>query len=115
MIAVATITVLPRHHWVVLELVEPSTDQRVAALNFVVQESEWQITIHGFNPKRESAELNCERVEIHCVDATLYHMPTQARLKSGFEIRAVRCARYLLLAQSLGWVVAAGSYSKHPN
>ena len=55
---VAPFAVLPRHSRVVPELIKPSTNQRVAALDLVVEKTEGQIAFHCFNPQRQAAKLH---------------------------------------------------------
>ena len=73
-----------------LELVEPSADQRIAALDLVVQEPERQLTVHGLDPEREPAELDRQRIQVDRVDATLDYVPTQAGLEARLEVVVVR-------------------------
>ena len=55
-VPVAALAVLPGHHGVVPELVEPGADEGVAALDLVVEEAEGQSTVHGLDPQRQAAQ-----------------------------------------------------------
>ena len=64
----------------------------------------------------KTAELDGERVEVDRVDAALDHMASQAGLEEGFEVRVVRGAGYLLVAEPLAFVsLAVVFHSEHPD
>ena len=50
-------------------------DQRVAALDVVVQEAEGLVSHAGVDPQRNLAQLNGHRVEVHGVHAVGQHIP----------------------------------------
>ena len=91
-VLVAALPVLPSHHWVVLKLIEPRTDQGVAALDLVIQESERQRAVHGLDPERQAAQLDGQGIEVDGVDATLHHVATQDCLEARLEVVVVRSA-----------------------
>ena len=99
-VLVTTFAVLPGHDGVVLELVEPRADKRVAALDLVVQEAEWQLPIHGLDPERQPAQLDGERIEVNGVDAALDHVAAQHRLEPRLEVGVVRRAGDQFVAQA---------------
>ena len=70
-----------------LELVEPRTDQRVAAFDFVVQEAERQRPVHRLDPERQPAELDGQRIEVDSVDAPFHDVTAQDRLEGGARSR----------------------------
>src|SRR5215471_1261134 len=74
---IAAFAVLPRHHWILLERVEPRADEAVAALDLVVEEREREVPIHRLDPERETAQLYCERVEVHAIDAALHDVAAE--------------------------------------
>ena len=82
---VARFAVLPGHHGVVLERVEPGAHQAVAALDLVVEERERQVAVHRLDPERQPAQLHRERVEIHAVDAALDDVTAEDGLEPGLE------------------------------
>ena len=85
---VAALAVLPRHHRVVLERVEPGADKAVAALDLVVEERERQVAVHRLDPERQAAELHRQRVEVHAVDAALDDVAAE----DGLEPRLEECS-----------------------
>ena len=85
-VPVAALPVLPRHRRVVAELVEPRADERVAALDLVVEEAERQVAVHRLNPERQPAELHRQRIEVHGVDAPLHHVAAQHGAEARLEI-----------------------------
>ena len=91
-VLVAAFAMLPRHRRIVGELVEPSADQRVAALHLVVEEAERQGAVHRFYPQRKAAQLHGQRVRVHGVDAALHHMTAQHRGQARLELVLIRAA-----------------------
>jgi len=83
---VAALAVLERHDGVVAERVEPRAHKRVAALDLVVEEREWQLTVHRLDPQGQARELDGERVEVHAVDAALHHVAPQQCLEARLEL-----------------------------
>ena len=99
-VLVAALPVLPRHHRVVPELVEPRADEGIAALHLVVQEAEREGPIHGLDPERQATELDRKRIEVHGVDAALHHVPAEHRLQARLEALVVRRAGDQLVAEA---------------
>ena len=60
---IAAVT-FPGHGGVVLETVEPASDERVAGLHFVIEEAKGQTRVHSLDPEGETAELDGKLVEI---------------------------------------------------
>ena len=101
-VPVAAVAVLPGHRRVVLELIEPRAEQRVAALDLVVEEAERQRAVHGFDPQRQPAQLDGQRIEVDGVDAALHHVAAQHRLEARLEVVVLRPAGDQLVDQPLG-------------
>ena len=74
------------------ELVEPGADQRIAALDLVVEEAERKRAVHRLDPQRQAAKLHRERIEVHGVDAALHHVAAQHRLEARLEAVVIRRA-----------------------
>ena len=64
-------------HGIVLELVEPRPDERVTALDLVVEERERQRAVHGLDPERQPTELDSQRVDVDAVDRALDDMAAE--------------------------------------
>ena len=101
-VPVAAVAVLPGHHRVVPELIEPRAEQRVAALDLVVEEAERQRAVHGFDPQRQPAQLDRQRIEVDGVDAALHHVAAQHRLEARLEVVILRPAGDQFVDQQLG-------------
>ena len=100
MVLVAALPVLPGHHRVVPELVEPRANQRIAALDLVVEEAERQGAVHRLDPERQAAKLHRERIEVHRVDAALHHVAAEHRLEARLEALVVRRAGNQLVTEA---------------
>ena len=94
---------LPGHRRVVQELVEPGADQAVAALDLVIQERQRQRAVERFDPQRQPAELDGQRVEVDSVDAAFDNVAAQNGLGARLEVVVIGPARQRLAgAGSLG-------------
>ena len=78
---------LPRHNGVVLETVEPASDERIANLHFVIEETKGQTRIHGFDPEGQATKLDGELIEIDAVEAALDDVTTEVRAQVVVEVR----------------------------
>ena len=85
-----------------LELIEPRAEQRVAALDLVVEEAERQRAVHRFDPQRQPAQFDGQRIEVDGVDAALHHVAAQHRLEARLEVVVLRPAGDQLVDQPLG-------------
>ena len=99
-VLVAPLAVLPGHHGVVRELVEPGPDEGVAALDLVVEEPEWQGAVHRLDPERQSAQLHGQGIEVHGIDAALDDMTPQDRLETRLEALVVGAAGNQLVREA---------------
>ena len=89
----------PRHHRVMQELVKPCSDQTVAAADFVVEKRQRQVAVERFDPQRQPAQLDGQRVQIDAVDAAFDDVPPQCCPDTWLEIVIVRPARQRLAGQ----------------
>ena len=114
-VPVAAFAVLPRHHRVVAELIEPRPDERVAALDLVVQETERQLPVHGLDPERQPAQFDGQRIDVDAVDASFHHVAAEHRLEAGLEIGVVRRAGDQLVADALAVVAGILADAEQPD
>ena len=82
---IPTLAVLPSHHRIMLELVEPGADEAVAALDLVVEERERQCAVHRLDPEGQAAQFHREGIKIHTIDAALDDMTPEDRLEAGLK------------------------------
>jgi hypothetical protein len=77
---------MPGHDGVVLEGIEPGSDEAVAAAELVIEEGEGQRGVHGFDPEGEAGQLDGEGVEIDPVEAVLDDEALQPGAEAGFVV-----------------------------
>jgi hypothetical protein len=92
------------------ELVEPCSDESVAAFDFVIEEGEGEVAVHGFDPEGESAEFDGEWIEVNAVDAAFDDVPFEDGFESWFEAGVIGFAGDHFLSECcdvfwvlLGW------------
>src|ERR1019366_2943760 len=85
-VLVAAVAV-PGHGRIILKAIEPAADQGIAALQLVIEEAEREARVHGFDPKREAAKFNGQRIHIDAIQAALHNMATEVGSQVVIKVR----------------------------
>ena len=91
----------PRHDRIVHKLVEPCADQRIAAFDFMVKECHREFPIQSLNPKRKTAKLYAQRIQVNAVDTPFHNIAAQNGLETAFKMFIFRLAGKQFFANGL--------------